>query len=142
MPLSIDLRKRLVDAIAWRGDRWDENLRADITGWWRDPALLRALTVALSDLFREDRPTVVLGLQSRGVLLGALVAQELGIGLAEVRKDPSPAADSDEWLIVTTPPDYRDRHLSLGLRRRLIAPNDRALVVDDWIATGGQAIGA
>src|SRR5512142_2431968 len=51
MPLSIDLRKRLVDAIAWRGDRWDENLRADITGWWRDPALLRALTVALSDLF-------------------------------------------------------------------------------------------
>jgi len=141
MPASPDLRDRLVSAFAWRGDRWDRHLLADVTGWWRDPALLRELGPALADPFRADRPTVVLGLQSRGVLLGALVALELGVGLVEVRKEPSQASDSDEWVVATTPPDYRDRHLSLGFRRNLVAPDDRVLVVDDWVDTGGQALG-
>jgi len=74
-------------------------------------------------------------------MLGALVAQELGVGLVEARKNPSPAADSDEWIVATTPPDYRDRHLSLGFRRPLVSPSDRVVLVDDWVATGGQAIG-
>ena len=136
-----ELRGRLVAAVAWHGDRWDEHSRADLTGWWRDPVLLRDLTLALADLFRGDGPTVVLGLQSRGVLLGALVAQELGVGLVEVRKHPAPAADSDEWVTETTPPDYRDRHLSLGYRRPLISASDRMVLVDDWVDTGGQALG-
>lgn len=44
------------------------------------------------------------------VLLGALVARELGVGLVEVRKNPR--------------------------------AGDRVVLVDDWIATGGQALGA
>lgn len=141
MPTPPELRDRLVAAFAWRGDRWDRHALADVTGWWRDPVLLRDLGPALAAPFRAERPTVVLGPQSRGVLLGALVARELGVGLVEVRKDPSPAADSDEWVVATTPPDYRDRHLPLGFRRDLVAPDDRVVVVDDWVDTGGQGLG-
>ena len=139
---SADLPARLVSAFAWRGDRIDESLRADVTGWWRDPELLRDLGAALAGLFADERPTVVLGLPSRGVLLGALVARDLGVGLIEARKDPRPAADSDQWLMETTPPDYRDLQLELGFRRALLRPSDRVLLVDDWVATGGQALGA
>jgi len=39
---------------------------------------------------------------------------------------------------VTTPPDYRDRHLRLGARRSLLRAGDRVLFVDDWVATGAQ----
>jgi adenine phosphoribosyltransferase len=61
------------------------------------------------------------------------------VGLVELRKDPDPSADSERWLTTRTPPDYQDWNLALGLRRDLLPPTARALFVDDWIDTGGQA---
>lgn len=136
-----EVRARLRQSFAWRGDRTDEHRYADVTGWWREPELLRDLGPALARLFADGRPTVVLGLESRGCLLGPLVALGLGVGFVEVRKDRAPASDSDAWLRQTTPPDYRDRHLTLGFRKNLLTPADTVLVVDDWIDTGGQALG-
>jgi adenine phosphoribosyltransferase len=132
-----DVKSRLCTAFVWRGDRGDEY--ADVTGWWRDPALLRLLGPALAQLFPEATPTVVLGPDSRGSLIGPLVAVHLGVGFVEVRKDRTPAGDSDQWIRRTTPPDYHDRHLELGFRRGLIRSSDHVLVVDDWIDTGSQA---
>jgi adenine phosphoribosyltransferase len=126
----------------WRTDRAEDQCIADVTGWWHDPAILAGLGPAMAELFESDKPTVVVGLQSRGCLLGSLVAVSLGVGLVEIRKEPSPAADSDPWLTRTTPPDYEDRHLTLGFRRHLVRSGDRVVLVDDWIATGGQALTA
>jgi adenine phosphoribosyltransferase len=115
---------------------------ADPTGWWADPTILRRLGPALADLFSDADPTIVLGPQSRGALVGALVACHLGIGLVELRKQPDPSTDSDRWYIAHTPPDYRDRNLRLGVRKDALTGGHRVLLVDDWIDTGGQAIGA
>jgi adenine phosphoribosyltransferase len=60
----------------------------------------------------------------------------------ELRKDPQRSADSDRWLVARTPPDYQDRNLELGARRDLLPSTSRALFVDDWIDTGGQAVAA
>ncbi|HVK26335.1 MAG TPA: phosphoribosyltransferase family protein [Actinokineospora sp.] len=135
-----DLTRRLAETFAWRGDRFDEHRYADVTGWWSDPELLGSLGHHLATLV-PHKPTVVLGLQSRGFHLGALVAVELGVGFVEVRKNPKPFADSDRWLTRATPPDYRDRQLTLGFPARLLKPADRVLLVDDWVDTGGQALG-
>jgi adenine phosphoribosyltransferase len=113
----------------------------DITGWWRDADVLARLGPALAELFTVAEPTIVVAPQSRGTLVGGLVAQSLGVGLVEVRKNGGPAADSDQWRYRTTPPDYRDRHLRLGFPKRLLIAGERALFVDDWIDTGGQALG-
>jgi adenine phosphoribosyltransferase len=137
-----ELRAAMRSAFVWQGDRTDDASLADMTGWWRDPLILASIGPALGDLFRAETPTVVLGVQSRGSLLGPLVANTLGVGFVEIRKNQSPSADSDSWLHVTTPPDYRDRNLKLGLRRRHLRSSDRAILVDDWIETGGQALGA
>ena len=128
---------RLRKAFAWRAGRGHQY--ADVTGWWRDAALLRLLGPALAQLFPEVTPTVVLGPDSRGSLVGPLVALHLGVGFVEVRKNRTPAGDSDQWVRRTTPPDYHDRHLELGFRRSLVRSSDQVLVVDDWIATGSQA---
>jgi adenine phosphoribosyltransferase len=141
MSAGSDLRNRLRHDFKWVGDRWDTTSYADMTGWWRDADLLRSITRGLVELAQATDPTVVVGLQSRGFLLGSLVAQEMGLGFVEVRKNPGPHVDSDEWVIVTTPPDYNDRNLRLGFRRRLVTPDDRVVLVDDWIDTGGQAMG-
>ena len=39
----------------------------------------------------------------------------------------------------TAPPDYRDRQITFGFRRTLLAAGDRVLLVDDWIETGATA---
>lgn len=103
--------------------------------------MLGRLGAALTGLFAGDRPTVILGTQSRGTLLAGLAATSLGIGMVEVRKDDGPLSDSDAWRHQTTPPDYRDRNLSLGFPKALLLSGERVLFVDDWIDTGGQAIG-
>ncbi|BDZ49429.1 adenine phosphoribosyltransferase [Frondihabitans sucicola] len=134
-----ELRDRLKASFRWVGDRTDPDYRADVTGWWRDASILQEIGGALADLHIGSRPTVVLGTQSRGSLLGVLTANALSVGFVEVRKDPFRAADSDSWWKTSTAPDYRDRHLDLGLRRSLLQSGDRVLFVDDWIATGAQA---
>ncbi|MFB9690954.1 adenine phosphoribosyltransferase [Amycolatopsis plumensis] len=134
-----EVKSGLRRAFAWRGDRTDENWYADVTGWWRRPELLAGLGPALARLFADRPPTVVLGPEASGCLLGPLVALHFGVGFVEVCKNRGTPVDSDAWLRRTTPPDYQDRHLSLGFRRRLVGSGDRVLFVDDWIETGGQA---
>lgn len=134
-----DLRQRLRSSFRWIGDRTDPDYRADVTGWWRDAEIIEELGAALAALHGEVSPNVVIGTQSRGSLVGVLTAKALRIGFAEVRKDPSRGSDSDSWWETSTAPDYRNRHLDLGLRRSLLKSGDRALFVDDWIATGAQA---
>lgn len=131
----------LLQHFQWRGDSTDRSRWADVSGWWRDATLLQSLGPALADLFSSERPTLIVGPQSRGMLVGALVATHLGVGFVEIRKNSGPSADSDAWRTRTTPPDYRDRHLSLGFPRHLVTSGERVLFVDDWIATGGQASG-
>jgi len=96
--------------------------------------LLARLGPALAELFLETDPTVVVGTQSRGTLLGGLVAAHLGLGLIEIRKDSGPAADSESWRSRTTPPDYRDRQLTLGFPKRLLPAGERVL----WSTTGSR----
>lgn len=139
---AAELHADLVRAFRWRGDRTDDWYRADPSGWWADATILQRLGPALADLFPDSAPTVVLGPQSRGALLGALVAAHLEVGLVELRKDPWPSADSDRWLVVRTPPDYRDLNLRVGARKDHLGAGQRVLLVDDWIQTGGQALGA
>jgi adenine phosphoribosyltransferase len=136
------LRSRLQELFVWQGDYGDDAPWADATGWWRDAEVVAALGPALAGLFMEEPPTVVLGVESRGSLLGALVAAQLGVGLLEVRKDRSLPLDGNAWLHAATPPDYRGRQVSLGMYARHVNGGERVLAVDDWIDTGSQMTGA
>lgn len=139
-----DVRGALSATFRWRSDPpvWPESRAyyADYGRWWRDPQVLGALGPALAALFADAAPTVVIGVESRESLLGLLVATHLGVGFAEVRKGAERESDDDAWYTRRTPPDYRDRHVELAVRRSVLAGGDRVLFVDDWIATGGQAV--
>ncbi|MDX6260264.1 MAG: adenine phosphoribosyltransferase [Kribbellaceae bacterium] len=133
-----EVRRRLRGAFTWQWDRGSWRGAADLTGWWRDAELLAQLGPALGGLYAEE-PTVVVGPVSRGALVGALTAAALGVGFVEVRKNDGPATDSDRWVLRTTGPDYRDRHVVFGFPRGLINAGDRVLMVDDWVDTGATA---
>lgn len=139
-----DLRASLIAGFVWRSDPpvWPAQRAyyADYSAWWRDGDVLAGIGPALAGLFRDAQPTVVLGTESHGFLLGPLVASHLGIGFAGVRKGPERTSHDEVWLVRRTPPDYRDRHLDLAVRRSVLRTGDRVLFVDEWAATGGQAL--
>jgi adenine phosphoribosyltransferase len=94
---------------------------------------------ALGDLFRAERPTVVVAPEVTGFLVGPLVARALHIGFVEALRDGvrRPLADPMTWAEV--PADHRGESQRLGVRTRHLTSADRVLVVDDWLSTGAQA---
>lgn len=133
------LRKRLVRAFRWIDlGPGSTHLVSDASGWWRDPAILTDLGPALADLFRAERPTVVVAPEVTGYVVGPLVATALGVGFVGAVKEGAERQIAEPMTWARTPPDYRGRALGLGVRSRHIGRDDRVLVVDDWVSTGAQ----
>lgn len=77
---------------------------------------------------------LIVGLESRGFLIGAALAQQLGIGFVPVRK---PGKLPGKIYSVEYAKEYGTDILTIA--QGSIQPNQRVLVVDDVIATGGSA---
>jgi adenine phosphoribosyltransferase len=121
-------------------DRGTGSNYVNLHPWWRDPEVLAGVGMLLAEPFADADVSLVVGPPSSGHLLGPLVAMHLGVGFGTIRKDPKPFVDSDTWIVATTPPDYRDRHLAMGARKGIIAPTDRVLAIDDVVDTGSQLL--
>jgi adenine phosphoribosyltransferase len=133
------MKQKLIDVFRWidPGRRSDQ-LVSDLSGWWRDPELLHWIARALAEPFVDRGVTVVLSPESRGFIVGPLVASALGAGFVEALKNVKGGDLADQVFSRNTPPDYRDRNLTLSVRARRLTTRDRVLVVDDWAETGGQ----
>lgn len=137
--MHAELRNRLVSRFRWIDPGPDStHLVSDVSGWWRDAEVLAGLGPALAALFPHERPTVVIAPEATGLLLGPLVAVALKAGFVPAVKtgDGRRIAEPTTWA--HTPPDYRGRTLRLGVRDRHLGPEDRVLLVDDWVSTGAQ----
>ena len=109
----------------------------DITPLLLDPAALQEAVGALSLLLKPLKPTRVAAIESRGFILGAPVAMALGVGLAIIRKPGKlPAASHRMEYDLEYGTDILEMH------RDALGPDDRAVVVDDVLATGGTAAAA
>src|SRR5262245_30341036 len=85
----------------------------------------------------RNRVDVVLGIESRGFLIGSAVAYALGCGIAVVRKPGKlPAAKFDASYVLEYGSD------TLEIHQDAFAAGSRVLVVDDLLATGGTAAAA
>lgn len=110
---------------------------ADVWKIFRDPKALATVVRGLAEPFKQKGITAVCGIESRGFLLGAATAIELGVGFVPVRKQDG--LFPGEKLTCQTAPDYRGNRHELRLQRASLTPADRVLMVDDWIETGSQA---
>ena len=110
----------------------------DITPLLADHSGLTAVIEALAAPGRDadGRPVVdkVLGMESRGFILGAPVALALGVGFVPVRKAGKlPRAT----YAVSYSLEYGEA--TLEIHQDALQPGDRVLLVDDVLATGGTA---
>jgi adenine phosphoribosyltransferase len=106
----------------------------DLTTVLAEAAGLAATTRLLGGSVGSSPVDVVVGIEARGFLLGAAVAQALGLGIVPVRKQgklPAVAASRSY--------DLEYGSATLELPAGVLAPGARALLVDDVLATGGTA---
>lgn len=79
-------------------------------------------------------PTQIIGVESRGFIFGAAVAHALGVGLTIVRK---PGKLPRVTRRVTYALEYGTD--TLEMHADALTASDRAVIVDDVLATGGTA---
>ncbi len=106
----------------------------DITTLLRDPQGFRTVVDSLSQPFSDSNVDVVVGIESRGVILGGAVADPLGAGFSPVRK---PGKLPSKTLAEQYALEYGSD--SLEIHDDAVSPGQRVLIVDDVVATGGTA---
>ena len=106
----------------------------DITPLVRDPAAMRLAVHQLIQPFLGRDITAVAGMEARGFIFGSLVAWDLGLPFIPLRK---PGKLPYEVQSV----DYDLEYGSATLEAHIDAfsVNDKVLLIDDLLATGGTA---
>ncbi|RME76078.1 MAG: adenine phosphoribosyltransferase [Planctomycetota bacterium] len=104
----------------------------DITPLLRDAEALRSATDAIAEHFRDRGVTCVCGMEARGFIFGTAIAYALGVGFVPLRK---PGKLPYETESVSYQLEYGTA--TLEIHKDAVGPNDRVLMVDDLLATGG-----
>ena len=107
----------------------------DITPLFDDGEALRAVVDELADHFADRGITKVVGAEARGFLVGVPVAYRLGCGFVPARK---PGKLPREVFSQTYSLEYGTDELQI--HKDALTPDDRVLIVDDLVATGGTAV--
>jgi len=106
----------------------------DITTLLKDPVGLRLTITELVNRYQSQKIETVVGIESRGFIIGAALAFQLGAGFVPIRKKGKLPAETVGY----------DYELEYGIDRiemhvDAVQEGDRVLLVDDLIATGGTA---
>jgi adenine phosphoribosyltransferase len=104
----------------------------DITTLLKEADAFRHIIEKLVKFYGDEGITKVIGIESRGFILGAPVAYELHAGFVPVRKSGKLPSDIYEAKYNL---EYGSD--SLTVHRDAIQPGEQVLVVDDLLATGG-----
>jgi adenine phosphoribosyltransferase len=106
----------------------------DITTLLKDPVALKITLDILYDKVKDLKIDKVVGIEARGFIFGALLAEKLNAGFVPLRKPgklPAPVFQQTYEL------EYGSD--TIEIHKDAIAEGDRVLLHDDLLATGGTA---
>ena len=104
----------------------------DITTLLKDPLAFRAVLDQLAAPYLSRKIDKVVGIESRGFIFGAPLAERLNVGFVPIRKPGKlPAEHIEEQYDLEYGTDV------LCIHKDAILPGEQVLIVDDLLATGG-----
>ncbi|EFP58441.1 adenine phosphoribosyltransferase [Dermacoccus sp. Ellin185] len=107
----------------------------DLTPLFADPAAFGQVLDLLAQ--RHDGVDVVAGVEARGFIIGAPLAQRMGVGFVPIRKKGKLPGD-----VVSASYDLEYGSATIEVQTDAVTPGANVLVVDDVLATGGTAVAA
>ena len=109
----------------------------DITSLLGQPEAFKASTDAMAAPYHDVELDAVVGIESRGFIFGAAIAQSVGCGFVPIRKPGKLPADT---ISVSYELEYGED--TVEIHRDAVGEGDRVLLVDDVLATGGTMAAA
>ncbi|MDR2938646.1 MAG: adenine phosphoribosyltransferase [Prevotellaceae bacterium] len=106
----------------------------DITTLLSNGEVFGAAVKQVAEYYRAKGITKVVGIESRGFILGAAVAYELGVGLVPMRKK-----GKLPWKTYAQEYALEYGTDTIEIHQDALLPTDKVLITDDIIATGGTA---
>ncbi|MEV6008470.1 adenine phosphoribosyltransferase [Streptomyces sp. NPDC051976] len=106
----------------------------DITPLLADPVAFNALIDALAGLCARHGATKVVGLEARGFILAAPAAARAGLGFVPVRKAGKLPGETHGQAY-----ELEYGTAEIEIQTDAFTADDRVLVIDDVLATGGTA---
>lgn len=104
----------------------------DISTLLAQPSAWQATVKSLAEAVRPHRPDLLVGIESRGFLVAAPLAYELGLGFAMVRKQGKLPGQTVRFTY-----DLEYGSDTIEIQEDAIGPGQRVVIVDDLLATGG-----
>ncbi len=109
----------------------------DITTLIEDPVGLKMMIDDFVKRYKDKKIDIIVGIDSRGFILGGAIAYLMGKGFVPVRKK---GKLPPETVAETYALEYGTD--TIEIRKDSIKRGQRVLIVDDLIATGGTALAA
>lgn len=109
----------------------------DVSTLYKDAECLQIMVDELYNIYRDKGITKVVGIESRGLVIGAALAVRLGAGLVLCRKKGKLPAETIEE-------SYSKEYGTgtLEIHKDAISSDDVVLLHDDLLATGGTMLAA
>ena len=109
----------------------------DVTSLFKKPECLKELNDALYELYKDSGITKVVGIESRGFVMGSALAIRLNAGFVPIRK---PGKLPAETISESYSKEYGTD--TIEIHKDAIDENDVVLIHDDLLATGGTMLAA
>lgn len=109
----------------------------DVTTLFQSPENLKELSTQLKALYKDKGITKVVGIESRGFIMGPIMALELNAGFVPIRKPGKLPAETIEE-------SYEKEYGvdTIQIHKDALSPDDVVLIHDDLLATGGTMVAA
>jgi adenine phosphoribosyltransferase len=129
------LERKVKKAIRTVSDYPKKGIRfKDLTTLWKDGRLTGQVTDALVAKWKNSKIDKIVGIEARGFIVGAPIADRLGVGFVPARKvGKLPAAK------VSMNYELQYGRQGLEMHKDAILRGERVLIVDDLLATGGTS---
>jgi adenine phosphoribosyltransferase len=106
----------------------------DLTTLWKNGKLTRRVTDAMEKKWKGAKLDAVVGIEARGFIVGAPLADRLGIAFVPARKvGKLPGSKMSIYY------ELEYGRQGIEMHTDSIAKEDRVLIVDDLLATGGTS---
>ena len=109
----------------------------DVTTLFKNAECLKEMLNTLYEIYKDKGITKVVGIESRGFILGGALAAKLGAGFVMIRK---PGKLPAETIEETYAKEYGTD--TIQIHKDAIDENDVVLLHDDLLATGGTMAAA